>query len=160
MTYDAFTLLKNEVKVMKNREASIKKKIKDRKKSLISKTLTRTKTKIAKASIAAVPFIGTTMVIGLTHSEIQDYCNDIKEYKEFEKSLFGDSDDSFTEEENAICGYDYNSIKNIVSKDAEEYKNSVIKNLDNYTVKSSKWLSNKYIEVSNKLQEEYNEFWK
>ena len=32
MTYDAFTLLKNEVKVMKNREASIKKKIKDRKK--------------------------------------------------------------------------------------------------------------------------------
>lgn len=38
----------------------------------------------------------------MTYWEMQNYCNDIKEFKEFEKSILGNNDNSISEEEKKV----------------------------------------------------------
>ena len=125
--------LKNRNGVLTKKQKLIQDRIRDRRVSVAQKKLNRAKEKLAKASVGAIPFVGTAAVLTLTYSEIEDYCKDIKEYKQFEQSLFNTFDNTISDEEKVLCGYDYETVKGIVFKDLEKYKN-----------KSADWIKNQY----------------
>lgn len=114
--------LKIKNNTLANKQKEIKNKISQRKKELFQKKLNRAKKKLAKATTSAIPFVGTASVIGVTYWEMQNYCNDIKEFKKFEESIFGINEESISEEEKALCGYDYQTIEKIVFKDINMLK--------------------------------------
>ena len=67
--------------------------------------------------------MGSSNVVKTTYEKIQEYCNDIKEFKEFEKSIIGKIDETISVEEKALCDYDYNQIENLVITNLDEIKN-------------------------------------
>lgn len=140
-------VLKSKNKKLVSKQNEINKKIKERRKTLETKKITRAKHKLAKASVGVLPFIGTAAVVGLTYDELQGYCQDIKEYKKFEESIFGTISDTQSEEEKALCGYDYNAVENIVLKDIESYKNQ-----------SSQWFDSQYDSWQKTITEQYSKF--
>lgn len=139
--------LKQKNKKLITKQNEIKNKVIERRKSLEKKKINRTKHKLAKASIGAIPFVGTVAVVGLTYDEIQGYCQDIKDYKNFEESIIGFSNNIQSEEEKALCGYDYDSVKSIVLKDIEDYKNL-----------SEKWFDTQYNTWQKLITDQYDEF--
>lgn len=165
--YDKFTQLNTQISNLKTKEKKlskknetltkkqndIKKKISQRKKDLFAKKLSHAKKKLARATTSAIPFVGTISVVGMTYLEMQYLCDDIKEFKEFEKSIFENSDNSISEEEKALCGYDYETIETIVLKDLNEVqtdtKDWALKTYDDLNEKISKEL--------NQLKTEYME---
>lgn len=145
--------LKTKNKSLIKKQKNIKSKMSQRKKELFKKKLSRAKKKIAKATTSAIPFIGTASVVGMTYWEMENYCNDIKEFKKFEESIFGKNDESISEEEKALCGYDYQTIKNIVLKDLNEVEIDT----KDWTFKTYEQLSNKWNVELNKIKNEYIE---
>ena len=157
--YDKFILLNSQISNLKTtnknlqtknnsltkKQRDIKNKISQRKKELFKQKLDRAKKKLAKATTSAIPFVGTASVVGMTYWEMENYCNDIKEFKKFEESVFGKNDEAISEEEKALCGYDYETIEKIVLKD-----------LNDIEVDTKDWASKTYDEWSNKLDIELN----
>ena len=119
------TNLKSENKNLVTKENDIKKKLKDRRIKLAKKKLSRAKHKIGKAAIGVMPFVGTAAVSGLTYTEIQGYCDDLKEYREFEKSIFNDTNINKLQEEQLLCGFERDVIEKEVYKDLDEFKNEL-----------------------------------
>ena len=96
-----------------------KQKMKKHRKALIAKKLNRAKLKIVKAPASMVPVAGATAVIAFTANDIHNYCQDVKDFKELERSLFGSSNDELSDDEKILCGYDIEkellpSIKNLL----------------------------------------------
>ena len=157
--YDKFTQLTSQISNLKTinknlqtknnaltkKQKDIKNKISQRKKELYSQKLSRAKKKLGKATVSAIPFIGTASVVGMTYWEMQNYCNDIKEFKKFEESIFGEYDQTISVEEKAICGYDYETIENIVLKDLNEFE-----------ADTKNWASKTYDQWNNNLDSELN----
>ena len=157
--YDKFTQLTSQISNLKTinknlqtknnaltkKQEDIKKKISQRKKELNKRKLSRAKKKLGKATVSAIPFVGTASVVGVTYWEIQNYCNDIKEFKKFEESIFGEYDQIISEEEKGLCGYDYETIENIVLKDLNEFE-----------IDTKNWASKTYDQWSNNLDSELN----
>ncbi|MBU3013825.1 hypothetical protein KO488_03585 [Poseidonibacter lekithochrous] len=114
-------LKKNNTNLVK-KQNTIKQKLKDRRTVLSKKKLAKAKYKIGKAAVGVIPFVGTGAVAALTYEEIKGYCEDLKEYKEFENSIFSNPDESIVNEEQILCGYDKNLIEKEVYKDLEEFK--------------------------------------
>lgn len=137
--------LKAENKTLTKTQRDTKKIISKRKKELFKKKLDRAKKKLTKATTSAIPFIGTVSVVGMTYWEMENYCNDIKEFKKFEESFFGKNDEAISEEEKALCGYDYETIEKIVLKD-----------LNKFETETKSWASETYDDWSNKLDNELN----
>lgn len=109
--YDTITSLKKEIldlrstnKQLVKKEQNIKKKLVERRRVLISQKLDRAKRKIIKTPSTIVPIVGTFTAVGFTAYEIKEFCEDIKAYKEFEKSIFSDTDIPINEEEKLLCG--------------------------------------------------------
>lgn len=138
--------LKTKNNVLTKKQKDIKSKISQRRKELFQKKLSRAKNKLGKATTSAVPFIGTASVVGMTYWEMENYCNDIKEFKRFEESIFGTKDESISDEEKALCGYDYETIENIVLKDINEFETDTMN-----------WASKTYNQWSNVLENELME---
>ena len=78
--------------------------------------------------------MGSSNVVKTTYEKIQEYCNDIKEFKEFEKSIIGKIDETISAEEKALCAYVYNQIENLVITNLDEIKNDS----KNWDIKSLK----------------------
>ena len=109
--YDTITSLKKEIldlrstnKQLVKKQQNIKKKLVERRRVLISQKLDRAKRKIIKTPTTIVPIVGTFAAVGFTAYEIKEFCEDIKSYKEFEKSIFSDTDIPINEEEKLLCG--------------------------------------------------------
>jgi len=83
-----------------------KKRMQKHRKALISKKLARAKFKLANAPLKMIPFVGTTAIVAATANDIHNYCQDIKEFKAFEVTLFGSLDDNVTKDEEQLCGFD------------------------------------------------------
>lgn len=97
--------LKVKNKALAKKNLNIKQKVKQRNKHLISQKIKRIKQKLAKASATAIPIVGNVASISITAYEVQQLCNDLKEYKEFEKDLF--EEDISKEESLDICGHSF-----------------------------------------------------
>lgn len=141
--------LTNKNNKLTAKQDSIKKKLKERRSHLAKKKLSRAKYKIGKAAIGVIPFIGTGAVAALTYTEIQGYCNDIKEYKEFEKSIFENSNESLNHEEQMLCGYNKDVIEEEIYKDLNSFKNEI-----------STVVTSQYNLLSKYFESEYNNFLK
>ena len=135
--YDSMDALKKEIldlkasnKALINKQTDIKKKTVERRKALITKKLNRAKVKLAKAPASMVPFLGAATVIGFTTYEIRELCNDIKDYKNFEESMFGEKVSEILEEEKLLCGL---NVEDELLPELEKYKDS-----------SFKWFENNY----------------
>ena len=111
--------LKSKNKVLANKHSNIKNKIKQRRSTLVSTKLNRAKNKILKAPSKIIPFAGAFATVAYTTLEIEQYCEDIEEYKRFEKSLFGTSDNNITNDEKLLCGID---VENHLKKELDKYK--------------------------------------
>ena len=143
--YDKYTQLTSQISnlqtknnALTKKQKEIKKKISQRKKELYSQKLSRAKKKLAKATTSAIPFIGTASVVGTTYWEMENYCNDIKEFKKFEESILGEYNHTVSQEERVLCGYDYETIQNIVLKDF----NDLGADTKNWTTKTYEQWSN------------------
>ena len=150
--YDKFTQLNTEISGLKTKnntltekQKEIKKKISQRKKELFKQKLNRAKKNLAKATASAIPFVGTASVVGMTYWQMKNYCNDIREFNKFEESVFGEINEPMSEEEKALCGYDYETIEKIVLKD-----------LNDIEVDTKDWASKTYNEWSNNFNIELN----
>jgi hypothetical protein len=122
-TYNKFTKLKTQQDILINKQNHITEIITERKKQLFAQKLNRANEKLEKAKTSAIPFIGSSNVVKTTYEEIQEFCTDIKEFKEFEKSILGKADETISPEEKALCAYDYNQIESIVITNLDEIKN-------------------------------------
>ena len=125
--YDTISGLKNELikvkatnKSLLQKQENIKKKIRERRNLITTKKLNKAKIKIAKAPASMVPVAGAAVVVGLTVYEIQAFCEEIKEYKKFEQSLFGDIEDTISEDEKLLCGLD---IQESLINELKKYNN-------------------------------------
>lgn len=148
--YDKFTDLnfqvsslksKNQKLITKNKK--IREAIKNKRKSTLKKKLSRTKYKLAKAPASMVPIVGATAVVVMTANDIDNYCKDIQEFKEFEKNLFGKVDENISEEEKVICGYDTDTIKKVLMDDIKYMSNE-----------STNWIEEKYNKISDDVTSE------
>jgi len=137
LIYETIESLKKEIldlknvnkKLVKNQEA-IKKKITDRRKTLVSQKLDRAKRKIIKAPSSMVPIVGAVAIVGFTTYEIREYCSDIQEYKDFEKSIFANVDQTITEDERLLCGL---NVEEELLPELKKYSNTSVDWLkDNY----------------------------
>jgi len=97
------------------KQNQIKQKLQDRRVNLAKSKLSKAKYKLGKAAVGVIPFIGTGAIVALTYEEIKAYCDDINEFKQFEKSIFEDTKDSKLDEEKIICGYDIELIQKELS---------------------------------------------
>lgn len=90
-----------------------------------------------------VPFAGAAVVVGFTAYEINGYCEDIKEYKKFEESLFGAIDEPPTEEEKYICGLNVDEV--------------LLPELKKYSDLSIEWIVENYDDLISSLKKEFDE---
>ena len=111
--------LKNEKLVTKNKSLNDKnrknkKRITNHRKALKTKNLARIKNKIVSAPAKSIPLLGTAVVASATASDIYNLCQDIKEFEELEKSMFGPLEHNEIQNENEICGFDFNETLHLV----------------------------------------------
>ena len=93
-------------KTLETKNKENKKKMKKHRKALIAKKLNRAKLKLAKAPVSMIPMAGAAAVIAFTANDIHNYCQDVKEFKKFEASMFGALDNEVSEDEKILCGFD------------------------------------------------------
>ena len=145
--YDKFSSLQLQVKnlqsknkILRKKQSNIKRKIKHRRTTMVSTKLKRAKRKIAKAPLKMIPYAGAVATVTFTALEIKEFCEDIKDYKNFEKSLFGVVDNSISDDEKLLCGID---AKKQLEKELHKYKNNstiwVNEKIDN----SKNWIEQK-----------------
>jgi len=90
-----------------------------------------------------IPVAGATAVVAFTANDIHNYCQDVKEFKELERSLFGTSDNEISEDEKMLCGYD-------VEKE-------LLPSIKSYSADSTEWIVNGYNNIINDAEELINE---
>lgn len=125
LLYDKFSALNNEIISLKSKNKKLvtekksletknnnnKKRMRKHRNALIVKKKKRAQLKIYKAPLGTIPFIGAAAVAGLVANDIHNSCEDIKEFKELEESMFGTFDHNVSEDEKFVCGYDiYNEL--------------------------------------------------
>ncbi|HES59437.1 MAG: hypothetical protein JW682_04210 [Campylobacterales bacterium] len=135
--------LKKKNTALINKQNKIRQEVRNRRKLLITKKNDRAKLKIAKAPASMVPFAGAAVVAGFTAYEINGYCEDIKEYKKFEESLFGAIDEPPTEEEKYICGLNVDEV--------------LLPELKKYSDLSIEWIVENYDDLISSLKKEFDE---
>ena len=136
--------MKAKERSLKEKKRKNKKKIRNHRNALIATKLNRAKLKIAKAPASMVPVAGVAAVVAFTAYDIHNYCQDVKEFRELEVSLFGSVDDKISEDEKMLCGYD-----------VEQELLPVIKS---YTDDSTAWIVDSYnviIDDANTLIDEW-----
>lgn len=106
-------------------KAFIKKSLKKRKNRLVKRSLKKAKRKLAKAPSSMIPIIGTATVIGFTTYEINELCEEAKENDKFQISLFGDDNETISDEQKALCDYDKDAVERIVQQEFVELKNDI-----------------------------------
>ena len=155
LVYDKFDSLQSELlslrttnkvltkknSVLKDKQRTTRKKIKDRKTMLINKKLKRAKYKIAKAPVSMVPIAGAAVVVGMTAYDIRTFCEDIKEYKSFEESILGSMNDEVTENEKLLCGL---NVEDTLMPELDKYKNISIE-----------WISENYNVLIHDMENQY-----
>lgn len=126
--YDKYMLLNAQILSLKTlnsaltrKQVGIKKRLKSRRGMLVKRKLKRAKYKIARAPAGMVPFLGAGAIVGFTAYEINEYCEDIKEYKKFEESISGPLEDETTDEELLLCGL---NVEESLLPELEKYGNS------------------------------------
>jgi hypothetical protein len=146
--YDKFSSLQLQVKnlkannlSLKKKQATIKTKIRQRRTNLVSTKLKRAKRKIAKAPLKMIPYAGAVATATFTALEIKEFCEDIKEYKSFEKSLFSNISNHITDDEKLLCGMD---IKKQLSSEVDNYKKQSSQWIDTQLNNSKNWLNHKF----------------
>ena len=129
-------------KQLVSKQNSIKKKLKNRRILLTKHKLKKAKYRLAKAPIKMIPFLGATAIVTFTAIDIRDYCNDIKNYKDFENSLFTTFDNNLTEDEKLLCGLN-----------VEDYLKDDLKK---YSTVSKEWVNEYYHKLTDTLQNRYS----
>lgn len=111
--------LKNEKLVTNNKSLNDKnrknkKRIKNHRKALHTKNMARIKNKIVSAPAKSIPLLGAAVVASATANDIYNLCQDIKEFEELEKSMFGPLDYDEIQNEDEVCGFDFNETIHLV----------------------------------------------
>ena len=105
--------LTSELNTTKAKERSCTEKTLQNKKRMIShrqaltaKNLQRAKLKLAKTAAGFLPVTGVATEAVFTANDIHQYCEDVKEFRELEVSLYGASEVEISEDEKRLCAYD------------------------------------------------------
>jgi DNA repair exonuclease SbcCD ATPase subunit len=109
-----------------------KMKIRSHRQALIAKKLKRAKLKLAKVPAELILGTGVTTA-AFTANDIHDYCQDVKEFRELEASLYGASEDEISEDEKKLCEYDV--------------KKEFLPVLKNYSDDSADWIKEHYHDI-------------
>jgi hypothetical protein len=104
--------LTSDLDTMKTKEKSCieekrknKKKMRSHRQALIAKKLKRDKLKLARLPAELILGAGVTTA-AFTANDIHNDCQDVKEFRELEVSLYGTSEDEISEDEKRLCAYD------------------------------------------------------
>lgn len=103
--------LKTKNDTLNKKQKKFKDKMKDRRKAIISRNIKRAEKKLASAPTKMIPLIGIPVIIGMTASDVEAYCNDIEEFKKFENDIFDYTEESLIDENKKICGMTEEEIK-------------------------------------------------
>ncbi|MBT3280392.1 MAG: hypothetical protein HOF69_03985 [Campylobacteraceae bacterium] len=106
-------------KALISQKNKIRTKLKDRRKHIIQKHLRRSEKKIALAPTKMIPFVGMPLIITMTAYDIKESCDDIKEFKVFEKDICNIAYDNNNDTEDDICGLNIDELKMIIKKQYE-----------------------------------------
>jgi len=109
-----------------------KERMKSHRQALIAKKLKSAKLKLAKVPADMILGTGVTTA-AFTANDIHVYCQDVKEFRELEVSLYGASDDEISEDEKKLCAYD-----------AQKEFLPVLKN---YSDDSADWIKEHYHDI-------------
>jgi len=95
--------------------------MKERRRRIVKRSLSRATKKILKAGGAMIPIAGIFVVATATADDIDDLCTDIQEARELEQNLYGETF-SISAEENRYC---YESIGEEIANMAEEVRKAI-----------------------------------
>lgn len=131
--------LTSDLNTMKAKEKSYteekrqnKKTIRNYRQALIVKNLERAKLKLAKVPAELILGAGVSTTV-FTANDIHNYCQDVKEFRKLEVSLYDASDDEMSEDEKRLCAYD-------VDKE-------LLPVLKNYSDDSADWIKEHYHDI-------------
>lgn len=85
------------------------------------RSLERAAKKISKAGASMFPFAGTAIVVAATADDIHDLCSDIRDARDLERELLGETVSS-TSQEDAYC---HEAIDEELSRIADEVSNRI-----------------------------------
>jgi len=131
-------ILKQKNKKLVYKQKEIARKIKERRVKLTQNKLALAKKKLLIAPEKMIPIAGMTLIISSTAYDIYTYCEEIKDMKKFENSLF--SIHTPIKNNYAICGINVenklNLIKNNINIDYNKFIHSISKE---YDITSNYW---------------------
>ncbi len=103
-----------------SQKRKINHRVKQERKNIVKKHINRTKKKIASAPAKMVPFLGASLVVAMTAYDIQESCEDIKEFQEFEQDICNLSSIEFEQNNNDLCGLSFEALKKLISIEYEQ----------------------------------------
>ncbi len=132
--------LENKNKSLETNKTHTKEQMKNYRKVLVEKNLKKAKLKLAQASVSTIiPVGGSSVSAAFTANDIHDYCQDVKEFKTLEASIFGSFDNALSEDEKRLCAYDI--------------QEELLHALDKYPQDSQKWIKDQYKKIEDKARE-------
>jgi len=131
--------LENKNKSLETNHKHIKEKMKNYRNALIEKKLKKAKLKLAQASVSTIiPVGGSSVNAAFTANDFHDYCQEIKEFKALEASIFESFDHAPSEDEKRLCDYDI--------------QEELLHALDKYPQDSQKWIKDQYKKIEDKAK--------
>lgn len=144
--------LKSENQALENKNKSLernnnhtKEQMKNYRNALIEKNLKKAKLKLLQASVSTIiPLGGSSVNTALTANDIHDYCQDVKEFKALETSIFRSFETELSEDEKRLCAYDI--------------QKELLHALDKYPQDSEKWMKDQYKKIEDKAKKKMDKW--
>ena len=154
-------MLKNSNLALTNRQKMIKNKITMQRKKIVTRSLLRSRNKLATAGAKMAPFIGIPIVVGAVTLDINDYCSDIEDMETFEYDLFGTPD--LKGSEDRICGIDTEKQLDDIANSVNQSYGSLLTSLNHAQDDASQYWSQKLKETKgyfHDISKESKDFWR
>ena len=154
-------MLKNSNLALSNRQKMIKNKITMQRKKIVTRSLNRSKKKLATAGAKMAPFLGIPIVVGAVTLDINDYCSDIKDMETFEYDLFGTPE--LKDSEYRICGIDTEKQLDDIANSVNQSYGSLLNSLNHAQDDTRKFWKSKLNETKgyfHNISEESKDFWR
>ena len=138
-------VLENKNKSLETHNTHTKNQMKNYRNTLIEENLKKAKLKLVQASVnALIPLGGSSVSTALTANDIHDYCQEVKEFKALEASIFGSFDNELFKDEKRLCAYDI--------------QEELLHALDKYPKDSEKWMKERYKKIEDKAKKKMDKW--